>query len=218
MATLPDITSLAGLKSLPEFTQGSLVLSFWASWSQPSTQTNSILEQLQKQYQNIKFHKVEAEEVGDITELYTIDSVPTVVFLRDGTVADTLKGSNPPELSKRIGAFSGSSPPTGQTPVLPDLNERLKGLINQHKVMAFIKGTPAAPQCGFSRKFIDLLQETGVQYGSFNILSDNEVREGLKKYSSWPTYPQLYVNGELVGGLDIVKELAAEGELAKMLK
>jgi len=83
--------------------------------------------------------------------------------------------------------------------------------------MAFIKGTPAVPQCGFSAKFVNILKELGVQYGSFNILSDSVIREGLKKYSNWPTYPQLYVNGELVGGLDIVKQLAEEGELIKMI-
>lgn len=70
--------------------------------------------------------------------------------------------------------------------------------------MLFMKGTPAAPQCGFSRQLVALLREKGVRYGFFNILADDEVRQGLKAFSDWPTYPQLYLDGNLVGGLDIV--------------
>jgi Grx4 family monothiol glutaredoxin len=70
--------------------------------------------------------------------------------------------------------------------------------------MLFMKGTPSAPQCGFSRQTVSLLREKGVRYGFFNILADDEVRQGLKEYSEWPTFPQVYVGGELVGGLDIV--------------
>ena len=84
------------------------------------------------------------------------------------------------------------------------LNERLQKLVNAAPVMLFMKGTPAVPQCGFSRKIVGLLRERNVRYGFFNILADDEVRQGLKKFSDWPTYPQLYLQGELVGGLDIV--------------
>lgn len=80
-----------------------------------------------------------------------------------------------------------------------------------------MKGLPSAPQCGFSRSIIDILDETGVPYDAFNILEDEEVRQGLKEFSNWPTYPQLYVKGELVGGLDICKELVEEGELTDIL-
>lgn len=80
-----------------------------------------------------------------------------------------------------------------------------------------MKGEPSAPRCGFSSKIVALLQEEKVKFGSFDILTDNSVREGLKSYSNWPTYPQLYINGKLVGGLDILKELKEEGELASMI-
>jgi Grx4 family monothiol glutaredoxin len=70
--------------------------------------------------------------------------------------------------------------------------------------MLFMKGTPSAPQCGFSRQTVSVLREKGVRYGFFNILADDEVRQGLKEYADWPTFPQLWVDGELVGGLDIV--------------
>lgn len=84
------------------------------------------------------------------------------------------------------------------------LHTRLSELVSAAPVMLFMKGTPSAPQCGFSRQTVGLLREKHVRYGFFNILADDEVRQGLKEYSDWPTFPQLYVGGELVGGLDIV--------------
>jgi len=127
--------------------------------------------------------------------------------------------------------------PTPATPASSDtnLNERLAKLVNQAPVMVstlglwycpsfnqsstqlFMKGEPAAPRCGFSSKIVALLNDEKVKFSSFDILTDNVVREGLKSYSNWPTYPQLYVQGKLVGGLDIVKELKEEGELATMI-
>jgi Grx4 family monothiol glutaredoxin len=76
-----------------------------------------------------------------------------------------------------------------------------------------MKGSPQEPRCGFSRQIVQLLEEEGVVFDSFDIMGDNAVREGLKKLSNWPTYPQLYAGGKLVGGLDVVKELRDEGEL-----
>ncbi|KAL3688175.1 hypothetical protein R1sor_014484 [Riccia sorocarpa] len=94
-----------------------------------------------------------------------------------------------------------------------ELNQKLKNLVNLKPVMLFMKGTPEEPKCGFSRKVVGFLKETGVEYGSFNILADEEVRQGLKTYSNWPTYPQLYVKGELLGGCDIITEMHQSGEL-----
>lgn len=87
-----------------------------------------------------------------------------------------------------------------------ELHARLDGLVKAAPVMLFMKGTPSAPQCGFSRQTVALLREKGVRYGFFNILADDDVRQGLKEYGDWPTYPQLWVDGELVGGLDIVRQ------------
>ena len=83
--------------------------------------------------------------------------------------------------------------------------------------MLFMKGNPAMPQCGFSAAVVGMLKEVGVPFESFNILADPELREGLKEYSSWPTFPQLYVDGKLVGGGDIVRDLHARGELQAAL-
>lgn len=103
--------------------------------------------------------------------------------------------------------------------VLPKetLEDRLKNLVSSSPTMLFMKGTPDAPRCGFSSKVVNALREEGVEFGSFDILSDDEVRQGLKAYSNWPTFPQLYHNGELIGGCDIVLELKGSGELKSTL-
>lgn len=102
---------------------------------------------------------------------------------------------------------------------LQDLSTKLKQLVNQQKVVLFMKGTPDNPKCGFSSKAVDLLQSSGCKnFSSFDILSDQEVREGLKKYAEWPTYPQLWVDGKLIGGVDIMNELHEEDELSELIK
>lgn len=87
-----------------------------------------------------------------------------------------------------------------------ELFKRLGDLVKAASVMLFMKGTPSSPQCGFSRQMVGILREHSVKYGFFNILADDEVRQGLKEFAEWPTYPQLWIDGELIGGLDIVKE------------
>lgn len=98
-----------------------------------------------------------------------------------------------------------------------DLKQRIEKTIKDQRVMLFMKGSPSMPQCGFSATVVGILKQVGVPFGSFNILADQELREGLKQYSNWPTYPQLYFDGKLVGGCDIVREMHASGELAQLL-
>ncbi len=98
------------------------------------------------------------------------------------------------------------------------LKTRITETISSNRIMLFMKGNPSMPQCGFSAAVVGILKEVGVQFGSYNILADQELREGLKEYSSWPTFPQLYFDGQLVGGCDIVREMHAKGELAPLLK
>jgi monothiol glutaredoxin len=97
------------------------------------------------------------------------------------------------------------------------LRQRITDTIAKDRVMLFMKGNPSMPQCGFSAAVVSVLKDVGAPFGSYNILSDPELREGLKEYSSWPTYPQLYIDGKLIGGADIVRDLHAKGELAKLL-
>ena len=95
--------------------------------------------------------------------------------------------------------------------------ERIQSIVDGADVVLFMKGVPAAPQCGFSAAVVNVLDGFGLKYDSVNILADPFVREGLKAFSNWPTFPQLYVKGEFIGGCDIVREMAASGEFAKLL-
>lgn len=99
-----------------------------------------------------------------------------------------------------------------------DINETIKSQLNENPVILYMKGSPQAPQCGFSAKTVQALMACGERFAFVNILDNQELREALKVYSSWPTYPQLYINGELVGGCDIILEMSESGELARMVK
>jgi len=98
-----------------------------------------------------------------------------------------------------------------------DVIERIKTELSSHPVLLFMKGTPDFPQCGFSATAVKALTAVGAKFDSVNIFEDPELREALKSYSNWPTYPQLYVNGELVGGCDIIVEMYKSGELQKLV-
>lgn len=94
---------------------------------------------------------------------------------------------------------------------------RIEQLLQSHSVLLFMKGTSDFPQCGFSSQAVQVLQACEANFQDFNIFEDAELREALKAYSSWPTYPQLYIKGELIGGCDIMIDLYKKGELAQML-
>ncbi|GFP98290.1 monothiol glutaredoxin-s17 [Phtheirospermum japonicum] len=120
------------------------------------------------------------------------------------------------ELAKENGASNNA---TQSSPIVADtLKNRLEHLVNSHPVMLFMKGSPESPQCGFSQKVVDILKKENVKFGSFDILTDNDVREGLKKFSNWPTFPQLYCKGELLGGCDIAIAMHESGELGEVFK
>jgi Grx4 family monothiol glutaredoxin len=179
---------------------------------------------------------VNAETLPDISERYEVSAVPFFVLLKDKNHVEKISGADPQALRSAVEKFSGTSGislPAPQQTIAPpatttanggetsepdaseeveeDINVRLGKLVKAAPVMLFMKGTPAAPQCGFSRKMVGLLRERGIRYGFFNILADDEVREGLKTFSNWPTYPQLYVKGDLIGGLDIVSFTSTAG-------
>ena len=98
-----------------------------------------------------------------------------------------------------------------------DITARIEDQLKSHDVLLFMKGTPDFPQCGFSGQTVAALNAVGKPFSYVNIFEDQEIREGLKTYSNWPTFPQLYVNGELIGGCDIVIEMYQSGELKELL-
>ncbi|KAL7001403.1 Monothiol glutaredoxin-S17 [Sarracenia purpurea var. burkii] len=170
---------------------------------------------------------VEAEEQPEISEAYsvldgkTIDNLegadPSSLANKVAKVAGSIAPGDPaapaslgmaagPTIRETVKEFvkeNGSSHVEIQSPSgLSDdgLKKRLQQLVNSQPVMLFMKGTPKEPKCGFSKKVVEILEELKIKFGSFDILSDTEVREGLKKFSNWPTFPQLYCKGELLRG------------------
>tara|TARA_B100001540_G_C15617953_1_gene556224 strand:+ start:470 stop:817 length:348 start_codon:yes stop_codon:yes gene_type:complete len=98
-----------------------------------------------------------------------------------------------------------------------DISQTIKNEIKANDVVLFMKGTPQFPMCGFSAAVAEILSNVGVKYSSVNVLDSNEIREGIKKFSDWPTIPQLYVKEEFIGGCDIIKEMFESGELVELL-
>jgi len=98
-----------------------------------------------------------------------------------------------------------------------NLKKRINDEIEKNEVCLFMKGTPEVPQCGFSLAVSNLLKHLDIKFKGFNVLEDNNLREGIKQYSDWPTIPQLYIKGEFIGGCDIIKEMFEKGDLQKKL-
>ncbi len=98
-----------------------------------------------------------------------------------------------------------------------DINEQIEQVVRENGTVLFMKGTPDFPQCGFSGRAVQILQTLGSEFVGVNVLENDEVREGIKNYSNWPTIPQLYVKGEFVGGSDIMMEMFESGELEELL-
>ena len=99
-----------------------------------------------------------------------------------------------------------------------NVQEQIKNIVEENSIMLFMKGSPDFPQCGFSGRLVQILQACGVQFASADVLSDDQIRQGIKDFSNWPTIPQLYINGEFIGGSDIVTEMYESGELQAKLE
>ena len=99
-----------------------------------------------------------------------------------------------------------------------EIKNKIESLLKENKICLFMKGTPEAPQCGFSMAVSNVLKHLNVNFKAVNILEDEKLRQGIKDYSDWPTIPQLYINQEFIGGCDIVKEMFEKGELKKLLE
>jgi Grx4 family monothiol glutaredoxin len=200
-----------------------VVLFFWADWHAPCGQVRTVLEELAVQYAGkvvLCGIEAEKEELAELGERFNIDSVPIViVFEASGKQQDVIRGAQVDLLVQSIEKAVKKAEISGVVEELEmpkvQLETRLKALVSAAPVMLFIKGEPSAPQCKFTRALVELLRENyaKVQYGYFDILTDNQVREGLKEFANWKTYPQVWVNRKLIGGLDIIKELHEGQEL-----
>jgi len=185
---------------------------------------------------------IDAEELSDVSETYNVTAVPFLVLVRNGGVLETVSGSSAIKVRNAIESHAkqpiapttnGEQTANGTNGVAAitdaesvdaesvdpkkqkeELFKRLGDLVKAAPVMLFMKGTPSEPKCGFSRQLVAILRENAIKYGFFNILADDEVRQGLKEFADWPTYPQLWVDGELVGGLDIVGTSSAPPRMA----
>ena len=100
----------------------------------------------------------------------------------------------------------------------PELKDRLAQLVNSHKILIFMKGAKLMPQCGFSNNVVQIFNTLGVPYETVDVLADDDIRQGIKEYSNWPTIPQVYINGEFVGGCDIMIEMYQNGELQQTVE
>lgn len=230
MATLTEVDSEQAFHSVLAGSPSSLIiLYFHTPWAAPCTQMREVLQTLASTYpsdNSILFLSINAEDLPDISESYDVTAVPFVVLQRDGKTIDTVSGSDVAKVRAAVENHAGAKPTIppmleatprvngtktisetiapAQPPPKDELWQRLEKLVKAAPVMLFMKGTPSAPQCGFSRQLVTLLRQNEVRYGFFNILADDDVRQGLKEYADWPTFPQLWKDGELVGGLDIV--------------
>ncbi len=100
----------------------------------------------------------------------------------------------------------------------PEIKERIDTLVEENKIMVFMKGNKLMPQCGFSNNVVQILNTLGVPFETIDVLDDYEIRQGIKEYSNWPTIPQVYINGQFVGGSDILIELYNKGELQQLVE
>ncbi|WBW71772.1 CIA machinery monothiol glutaredoxin Grx4 [Schizosaccharomyces osmophilus] len=224
-----------------------LILNFYAPWAAPCQQMNQVFDQFAKDTQEATFLKIEAEKFSDIAESFDITAVPLFVLIHGQKVLARISGANPQKLKSAIDEYirpiiqqssatpssngpdvnvgsvqtnavsSGASGAKAANGLDVETDNRLRTLTSAHDIMLFMKGTPSEPACGFSRKLVGMLRERNVQYGFFNILADDAVRQSLKAFSDWPTFPQLYIKGEFVGGLDVVAEMMETGEFQEML-
>ncbi|TRM62606.1 thioredoxin-like protein [Schizophyllum amplum] len=209
------------------------LINFWAPWAEPCKQMNEVVRELAKKYAQVQFLEVEAESQADIAESFDVEAVPTFIILKGHALLDRISGADAPKLAASVAKHTSQpsvapQSQTSQAPARPSadvpmdespdaLNERMRALMTQDKVVLFMKGDRDTPRCGFSRKMINLLNDHKLQYATFDILEDEAVRQGLKELNDWPTFPQLIVNGEFVGGLDIVKEMVDNGEFSDIV-
>mmetsp|Transcript_3434 Transcript_3434/g.6733 ORF Transcript_3434/g.6733 Transcript_3434/m.6733 type:complete len:336 (-) Transcript_3434:94-1101(-) len=220
--TVGEISSDADLQALCGSHAGLTAILLWAPWHPPSVHLCKVLEAIANDQKSVKFAKVNTDVCASIATRLGADQVPFVGFLDPKcNKLDTLAGADPPKLVAKVKSLASrpldTSSAAAPVPEGEDLNAKLKQLISYSPVMLFMKGSKHEPFCKFSKQAVAILNKHDAEYSTFDILQDNEVREGLKEYSNWRTYPQLYIQGELIGGVDIIQEMETDGSLSEAL-
>jgi len=219
-ALVAEVCSDAELQALCGSHAGLTTVLLWAPWHPPSVHLAKVLEAVAAEQKSARFAKVNTDVCPSLATSLGADQVPFVAFLNPrGKRLDVLAGADPPKLVEKVKALAGrpldalpesvAAPASGNQ----DLNDRLRELVSFSPVMLFMKGSKLDPFCKFSKQAVAILEKHSIEYSSFDILKDEEVRQGLKDYSNWKTYPQLYIDGELIGGIDIIKEMDEDGSL-----
>lgn len=217
------VTSIESIQKFEEKLKNSerVVCHFWATWSQPCLQLQPVMKELSnKVSSDVQFIQVEAENLPELSIKNNIIAVPTFILYKEGVEYDRVNGAHAAELTKKVQKLSDIPPMPEQLESVSkeQVEERCKALIDSASVILFMKGSSEQPRCKFSRRTIEILNDNNIDFLSFDILEDNEIREGLKEYSNWPTYPQLYHNSELLGGVDIIEAMNKSGELSELPK
>ena len=132
-------------------------------------------------------------------------------------MSDERSKAHPFRIASRPAAVSGHGQPVFEHDVHASPLERIDRMVSSSDLFLFIKGSPQSPQCGFSANVVRIVDELGVPYRTFDVLSDDAIRLAAKEFADWPTFPQVYLRGEFIGGNDIVSELAAQGVLQRMI-
>ena len=165
---------------------------FWASWCEPCAAMDQLLATFAAQHPAARFLRVEAESVDELVGRFDVNAVPFFTFHEKGALADTLEGADAEALAEklnaRLGGRLGAAPAAPAASAAEDLHARLKALTTSAPVLLFMKGNKQEPRCGFSRKVVAALAETGADFETFDILEDEEVRQGLKEYSDCLLY------------------------------
>ncbi|KAJ5726853.1 thioredoxin, partial [Penicillium malachiteum] len=167
-----------------------LVLHLYTPWTSSTTKLGPLRSSLASQYPatpppTISFLNINTKKLSEIAKDYGISKAPCILFLRGDEILESIRETNPTVIDGAIQRHSEA------------LFVRLDKLVRTSPVMLFMKGTPISPACRFSRRLVASLNERSIEYGSFNILSDDDIRQGLKEFGDWPTYPQLWVDGEM---------------------
>eukprot|EP01083_Nonionella_stella_P274274 930876_1 len=211
------------------------VLFFWADWHEPCKQIQSVISELSNDHKQLKFYAIDAQEFETTTSSFNVTAVPTIILCKNQQESKRLEAASVPTTVNTIKQFAKHSQTAqelkqnnnnknneneneNETESIDELNKRIAKLISAAPIMLFMKGSPEEPKCKFSRATVEILKQQGViKYGYFNILNDSAVRAQIKIYSNWKTFPQLYINEKLIGGLDIIKEKIEDDEFKDLL-